>query len=200
MVFNDRRRSGRGRLGGEHSPAGPQRNGMHRLQHRRPGRKTARPNQRDRAGRFCFGVLVNPKFPPAINQAHELEAAAPKIGRSIFIVHASNDVDLEVAFVALLQKGVGGLVVASDPFFDSRRARIIAFAAEKRRPVIYQFRDYAVDGQGCETIRSAGDATHEVRFCRQPEDRQCSWREIAAIGSCRRRRGTRMMTFVCCSA
>jgi hypothetical protein len=46
----------------------------------------------------------------------------------------------------LLQKGVGGFVVASDPFFDSRRTCIIAFAAKNLLPGIYQFRDYAVDG------------------------------------------------------
>ena len=50
------------------------------------------------------------------------------------------------AFAALLHAGVGGLVVASDPFFVSRRKRIIAFAAEHRLPGIYQFRDYALDG------------------------------------------------------
>ena len=38
------------------------------------------------------------------------------------------------------------LVVTADPFFDSRRARLISFAAENRLPGIYQFRAYAVDG------------------------------------------------------
>jgi putative tryptophan/tyrosine transport system substrate-binding protein len=128
-------------------------------------------------GASVFGVLVNPKFPPAINQARELEAAAPKIGRSIFIVHASNDVDLEAAFGALLQKGVGGLVVASDPFFDSRRARIIAFAAERRLPAIYQFRDYAVDGglisygpSITESYRQVGIYTGRVLKGAKPSD------------------------------
>ena len=41
---------------------------------------------------------------------------------------------------------VGALVVASDPYFDTRRTRIIAFAAEHRLPAIYQFREYADDG------------------------------------------------------
>jgi putative ABC transport system substrate-binding protein len=57
-----------------------------------------------------------------------------------------NDAQLETAFAALLQKRVAALVVASDPFFDSRRKRIISFAAENRLPGIYQFRDYALDG------------------------------------------------------
>ena len=91
-------------------------------------------------------MLVNPKYPPAINQGQALVAAATKIGRGIFIVEASDDAELEAAFAALLQKRVGGLVVASDPFFDSRRARLISFAAESRLPGIYQFRAYAVDG------------------------------------------------------
>ena len=97
-------------------------------------------------GGSVIGVLVNPKYPPARNQGHALEAAATKIGRAIFIVEASDDAELEAAFAALLQKRVGGFVVASDPFFDSRRARLIAFAAKNRLPGIYQFRDYAVDG------------------------------------------------------
>jgi putative tryptophan/tyrosine transport system substrate-binding protein len=97
-------------------------------------------------GASIFGVLVNPKYPPAKNQARELEAAATKLGRTIYGVEASDDAELGTAFAALLQKGVGALVVASDPFFDSRRKRIITFAAENRLPGIYQFRDYALDG------------------------------------------------------
>jgi putative ABC transport system substrate-binding protein len=36
--------------------------------------------------------------------------------------------------------------VSADPFFDTRRDRIIAFAAEHRMPAVYQFRQYAVGG------------------------------------------------------
>jgi putative tryptophan/tyrosine transport system substrate-binding protein len=98
-------------------------------------------------GPSVLGVLVNPKYPPAIGQARYLEAAATKIGRVISIAEASNDAELETALSALLQKNIGGLVVASsDPFFDSRRNRILAFAAEHRLPGIYQFRDYVLEG------------------------------------------------------
>jgi len=93
-----------------------------------------------------FGVLVNPKYPPSLNQAQALERAAAKINRAIFIVNASTDAELDAAFAALSEKRIGGFVVASDPFFDSRRARLLAFAAEKRLPGIYQFREYALDG------------------------------------------------------
>ena len=46
----------------------------------------------------------------------------------------------------LTQKRVGGLLVAADPYFDTRRARIIAFASQNRLPAIYQFREYATAG------------------------------------------------------
>ena len=97
-------------------------------------------------GASAFGVLVNPKYPPSVNQASAVRAAAEKIGRAILVANASDDAELEAAFAAFLQQKVAGFVVASDPFFDSRRARLLAFARENRLPGIYQFREYALDG------------------------------------------------------
>jgi putative ABC transport system substrate-binding protein len=97
-------------------------------------------------GASIFGFLLNPKYPPAKNQARDIESGATKLGRTIYRVEASDDAQLETAFDALLQKGVAALILGSDPFFDSRRKRIISFAVENRLPGIYQFRDYALDG------------------------------------------------------
>jgi ABC-type uncharacterized transport system substrate-binding protein len=41
---------------------------------------------------------------------------------------------------------LAGLLVAADPYFDTRRDRIIALSAQHRLPAIYQFREYAVAG------------------------------------------------------
>src|SRR5262249_15338539 len=38
------------------------------------------------------------------------------------------------------------LLVTADPYFDTRREQIVAFAARQRLPSIYQFREYAVAG------------------------------------------------------
>jgi putative ABC transport system substrate-binding protein len=73
-------------------------------------------------------------------------AAAPQIGKRVFVAKASNDPELDAAFAALLRERVGALLVASDPYFDTRRSRIIAFAAQNRLPAIYQFRQYAFEG------------------------------------------------------
>ena len=38
------------------------------------------------------------------------------------------------------------MLVVGDPFFDTRRGHIIAFAAQQKLPALYQFREYAMDG------------------------------------------------------
>jgi putative tryptophan/tyrosine transport system substrate-binding protein len=97
-------------------------------------------------GVSLFGVILNPNFPAAADQLRDLEAAAPKIGRRLFIAKAGNDAELDDAFAALMREGVGALLVAADPYFDTRRARIIAFAAEHRLPAIYHLRESAFAG------------------------------------------------------
>ena len=45
-----------------------------------------------------------------------------------------------------MRVGIDAMLVCADPFFDTRRERIIAFAAQRRLPAIYQFREYALSG------------------------------------------------------
>jgi putative tryptophan/tyrosine transport system substrate-binding protein len=93
-----------------------------------------------------FGAILNPNFPPAAGQLNDLEEAARKIGQRVVVARASNDSELDAALAALLRERVGALLVAADPYFDTRRDRIIAFAAQNRLPAMYQFREYAVAG------------------------------------------------------
>ena len=92
------------------------------------------------------GVLINPKAPSAASQLQELDEAARTIGLRLVIFKASNDAELDAAFSALVQQSVGGLLVGADPYFDTQRGRIIAFALNNRFPAIYQFREYALGG------------------------------------------------------
>jgi putative ABC transport system substrate-binding protein len=85
---------------------------------------------------LSIGCLINPNFADAENRVRELEEAARSIGRRLQFAKASNDADLEVAFTALARQRVAGLHVTADPYFDSRRERIIAFAAASNLPTI----------------------------------------------------------------
>ena len=93
-----------------------------------------------------IGALLNPSSPAQENQLPELEQAARTIGRRLLVAKASNDEELNAAFALLLQQGIGALLVAADAYFDTRRDRIIAFAAQNRLPAVYHFREYAFAG------------------------------------------------------
>jgi ABC-type uncharacterized transport system substrate-binding protein len=97
-------------------------------------------------GAAVIGVLLNPNFPPAARQLQDLEEAARTIAQRLFVSKASNDEELNAAFTSLVQQRVGALLVAADPYFDTRRDRIIVFAEQNRLPTMYQFREYAVAG------------------------------------------------------
>jgi putative ABC transport system substrate-binding protein len=97
-------------------------------------------------GVSLVGALVNPNFPPAARQAQQIEDAARAIGQRIIVAKASADNELDEAFASLARAGVGALLVTADPYFDTRRDRIVGFAAQQRLPAIYQFRQFAAAG------------------------------------------------------
>jgi putative ABC transport system substrate-binding protein len=52
----------------------------------------------------------------------------------------------ETAIASVVELRARALVVASDPFFISRRDRIVTLAAQHAVPAIYQFREFAAAG------------------------------------------------------
>ena len=91
-------------------------------------------------------ALVNPSNANAENQTRELREGARMLGLQIHILKASSEGDVEEAFTTLVQLRVGGLVVASDPFFFGRRQKLIALAARYAVPAIYEWREFAEAG------------------------------------------------------
>jgi putative ABC transport system substrate-binding protein len=97
-------------------------------------------------GVALVGVLVNPNFPAAARQVQDIGEAARAIGQRITIANAGTDEELERAFASFAREGIGALMITADPYFDTRRDRIVTFAATQRFPAIYQFREFAVAG------------------------------------------------------
>src|SRR5262245_4299424 len=93
-----------------------------------------------------IGVLANPNNPITKPQLTELQTAVSSLGRQIHVLNASSESDFETAFGAADQQHVDALIVAADPFFDDRRAQIVALAARHRVPVSYVRRDFVVAG------------------------------------------------------
>jgi len=92
------------------------------------------------------GVLLNSNFPPAAQQLREIEEAARTISQRIVVAKASTDDELDVAFVAFVRERADALLVAADPYFNTRRDQIIGFAERQRLPAIYQSREYVLAG------------------------------------------------------
>ena len=93
-----------------------------------------------------FGALVNPDRPGVEANSKELHAAAQTIGVKLIIENAGPRHALDPAFGRLAKQRIDALVVTADPFFNFRRAQVIALAARHAMPAIYQWREFVADG------------------------------------------------------
>jgi putative ABC transport system substrate-binding protein len=76
----------------------------------------------------------------------DLQDAARAIGLQLHVLQASNDREIETAFESVPLHRIPALAVAADPFFNSRRDKLVALAARHAVPAMYQFREYPVAG------------------------------------------------------
>jgi putative ABC transport system substrate-binding protein len=91
-------------------------------------------------------ILINPTNPAAGSRSKDLQMAARTLERNIQIVSASSEGDLETAFATLIEQRAGALVVSTDSFFTSQRARLIALGARHALPTIYPWREFVEAG------------------------------------------------------
>jgi putative tryptophan/tyrosine transport system substrate-binding protein len=93
-----------------------------------------------------IGYLVNPSNADANINTKNVMAAAQSVGQKLLIVQASTDSELEAAFATLVQQRAGALVVGAEPFFISRRDKLIEITARQKLPAIYTLREFAEAG------------------------------------------------------
>jgi putative ABC transport system substrate-binding protein len=97
-------------------------------------------------GAQVIALLANPNYYLGPVQIRDVEEAARALGQRLVVLDGGTDEKIEAAFAALAPQHVSALLVGSDPFFDTRRERLVALALQHRVPAIYQFREYAVAG------------------------------------------------------
>jgi putative ABC transport system substrate-binding protein len=93
-----------------------------------------------------FAILVNPKNPNTRSDTADLQLVARSLGVQILEINARSEGDFETAFADLAERRPGALIVNSDPFFFSRRDRLVALAARHSLPAIYELREFAAVG------------------------------------------------------
>jgi putative tryptophan/tyrosine transport system substrate-binding protein len=93
-----------------------------------------------------MAALLNPTNPNAGSLSRELQAAADTVRLQLHILRASTEHDFDAVFSTLLQLRAGGLMIGSDPFFNSRSEQLAALAMRHAVPTIYQYRTFAAAG------------------------------------------------------
>src|SRR3984893_14843504 len=93
-----------------------------------------------------IGVLVNPKNPQVEIQTNQLAAASRTAGQEIIQLNASNNLEIDAAFEALADRGVGAVIIGQDTFFTSQPAQFAALARRYAMPAISPWREHVTAG------------------------------------------------------
>jgi ABC-type uncharacterized transport system substrate-binding protein len=91
-------------------------------------------------------ALFNPANPAVELQLRDVRDAAPRLGVDIVTFAANAESEFDGVFGAMAQRQAAAVLVGADPFFNSRRAHLMALAAQHRLPAIYEWRQFAVEG------------------------------------------------------
>jgi putative ABC transport system substrate-binding protein len=98
----------------------------------------------------AFGILINPKRPHPKDQLPRLEAETKNVLRQLVVRDADSDGRIDMAFSEFGSKAKSGeivaLLVTADPYFNSRRDKVIALAEELSLPAIYQWPGFVEAG------------------------------------------------------
>jgi putative ABC transport system substrate-binding protein len=93
-----------------------------------------------------IGFLSSPAFPTAETQLNDVEEGARTLGIEIEVFRASTAPEIDSAFNMMAQRRPAALIVAADPFFDTRRVQLVVLTARHAVPAIYHLREYAAAG------------------------------------------------------
>jgi ABC-type uncharacterized transport system substrate-binding protein len=122
-------------------------------------------------------TLINPTNPNAATLANDLRAAGRSLGLQVQALHASAEADFEPVFATLKRSQVAGLVIGTDPFFNSQSKQLAAYATRHEIPTIFQFREFAAagglmsyGGNGTDGFRQAGIYSGRILNGEKPAD------------------------------
>ena len=93
-----------------------------------------------------IAYLTNPTNPSQELELKEAPRAARALQIQLHVLQASREQELDSAFAKLEKLHAHALVVASDPFFDSQRSRVVALSARHGIATSYAWREYVLDG------------------------------------------------------
>jgi putative ABC transport system substrate-binding protein len=93
-----------------------------------------------------IGLLINPNFVDGQTQLRDIENAAKSLGLDLLVLRASTEHEIDLAFASLVQRKIGAVLLASDPFFTVRRSQLAALGTRYAIPVMFDLREYVAAG------------------------------------------------------
>jgi putative ABC transport system substrate-binding protein len=108
------------------------------------------------------GMLVNQNNPNAESTMRDAQAAAEKLLKTLVVVRAGTERDLDTSFATFIREKVDAVLVESDPFFLAWREQIVALTARHSLPAIFAFREFVALGGLMSYGTSLSDAYHQA--------------------------------------
>jgi putative ABC transport system substrate-binding protein len=93
-----------------------------------------------------MALLINPSTPFAETLSRDAQAAAHTFGLQLRMLQATTDRELNSILADLPRLKVGGLVIGSDVFFNSRSEQLAALTLRHAMPAVYQYRAFVAAG------------------------------------------------------
>jgi putative ABC transport system substrate-binding protein len=129
-------------------------------------------------GAAAVALLVNPNSPAqAEAQFAEIEAASRKFGQRLVLLKAGTESEIDQAVATIAQSKASALLVSADPFFLSKRDRLIALVTRNAIPSIFEWRQFVEAGglmsYGIDLVdayRQAGAYTGRILRGARPAD------------------------------
>jgi len=94
----------------------------------------------------ALAALVNPKYPLALAEARDMQAAARSLGLQLAVLDASTQNEIDAAFAGLVRHKVDALLINTDPFLLGQREQIVQLAARTNVPAMYFLSDFVEAG------------------------------------------------------
>jgi putative ABC transport system substrate-binding protein len=124
-----------------------------------------------------FGLLLDSGSRNESFELQEVQTAANSVGRTIRVVSAGSESEIDAAFGTFAREQVGALMMSASVYFGSLRDRIVELAARHRIPVIYETRDWTEAGglmsygpSVTDAFRQAGAYTGRILKGEKPAD------------------------------
>jgi len=93
-----------------------------------------------------IALLINPNSGSSPQQLKEANAAARSAGLGLLVLHATREQDFGPVFEAAINNRAAALIVGPDSFLSNSGPQLIALAATRRLPVVYQTMEFVEAG------------------------------------------------------